>query len=83
MWCGRRMPEVAAGFLSRLKESPTRVEDVSGAPVGPNKVLVERKWEGDLCTATIRNVGKEPVRLRNSILFDFPEHFGNKPYQNP
>jgi hypothetical protein len=67
-------PPDPEGFLSRLKASPSRVEDTSGKVLGPDQVAVERAWSGDLCTASIRNVGKEPVRLRNIILFDLPEH---------
>lgn len=62
------------GFLSLLKGAPTHLEDTAGKVLGPEQVKVERVWNGDLCTASIRNVGKEPVRLRNIILFNLPAH---------
>jgi alpha-galactosidase len=67
-------PDPAPEFLSRLKESPVRVEDTDGKVLGPGQVKVKRVWNGDLCTVSIRNVGKESLRLRNIILFDLCEH---------
>ncbi len=63
-----------AVFLEQLKSAPSRVEDKAGNALKPEQVMVERVWNGELCTASIRNVGKEPVRLRNIILFDLPAH---------
>ena len=64
----------AEPFLARLKSTPTQVEDVTGNVLNPEQVKVERNWKGNLCAPSIRNVGKEPVRLRNIILFDLPAH---------
>jgi len=61
-------------FLARLKAAPTRVEDLEGKVLGAEQVKVERIWSGELCEASITNVGKEPVKLKNIILFDMAAH---------
>ena len=61
-------------FIARLQQAPTRVEDTAGKPVDAAVVRVDRRWEGNRCTASLTNLGKQPLRLGNIILFDLAAH---------
>jgi alpha-galactosidase len=53
-------------FLSRLKDSPVRIEPSDAVA----QVKIERRWEGDTCHTRITNLGASPVRVGEVVLFD-------------
>ena len=61
-------------WFARLKESPSRVEELGGKPVPADILSVVREWHGDRCIAKVTNLGKSPLRLGNVILFDLTPH---------
>ena len=61
-------------FLDHLKAAPSRIEDIVGNVLDAGRVTLTRKWDGQRCAFSITNVGSEPVRLKNIILFDMAEH---------
>ncbi|MCC7373205.1 MAG: alpha-galactosidase [Verrucomicrobiales bacterium] len=70
VWCGffvLAMTVDAATFSARLAESPGQVLDTNGAPL-PASVVLTRRWDRDLCLATLENRGTEPVRVGSVVL---------------
>ena len=61
-------------FFKLLQVSPAKVEDANGSLIPENKLVVERKWVGNICKTTVRNYGDVSLFPGNIILFDLPEH---------
>jgi alpha-galactosidase len=70
----KKTPDQAEIFFHLLQQSPSEVEDAEGNVISPAQLVVDRKWEGNICKATVKNIGDEPLQLTNIILFDLPEH---------
>ena len=52
-----------------LSEAPSVVVPlVEGADV--SRVKVERRWKGTVCQARLMNEGREPIRIKEVVLFD-------------
>ena len=69
-------PVLAA--LPRLQKSlfdapPKVVPLIDGADV--SRVKVERRWKGSICQSQITNQGREPVKVKEAILFDIQPPF--------
>lgn len=64
----------AAAWAARLREAPGVVQDVAGNPLTAEQVRLERRWRGGFCSATLTNLGSEPVRLGNVILINLERH---------
>jgi len=60
-------------FIQLLKSSPSKVEDVQGNMISATQLVVQRKWETNICKTTVRNIGNTPLHPANIILFDLPE----------
>ncbi|MCL4178801.1 MAG: alpha-galactosidase [Verrucomicrobia bacterium] len=56
-----------APFPHRLAQSPGAVLDPDGTPL-PATVILNRRWEGDLCYATVENRGPRPVKIGSVVL---------------
>src|SRR5688572_5372702 len=45
-------------------------------PVAPETAIaalkLDRRWNGQLCTATLTNTGTAPVRVKEVVLFEIP-----------
>jgi hypothetical protein len=55
--------------LDIVKAAPWRVVPAGDAP-GVDAVRLTRSWDGALCRSRLTNSGREPVRLREVVLFD-------------
>jgi alpha-galactosidase len=56
--------------LPQLRKSQSSVVPlVAGADVSRVKVL--RKWNGSICRSQVTNQGREPVKIKEIVLFDF------------
>jgi alpha-galactosidase len=64
----------ANDLIARLRAAPTRVEQPGGGPLDSSRVRLDRRWDGSRCTASLANVGKQPVHVGNIILFDLSAH---------
>jgi alpha-galactosidase len=58
-------------LVQRLHAAPSGVVLAGGTTVAPGSVTVERVWNGNVCTATVKNGGASPVRIERVDLFDF------------
>ena len=70
----KKVANQAEVFFQLLQNSPSKVEDVQGNLIPADQLLVERKWEGNTCKTTVRNIGNTTLKPANIILFDLPEH---------
>ncbi|MDP4129544.1 MAG: alpha-galactosidase [Bacteroidota bacterium] len=57
-------------LIGLLQKSEPLVTDISGRILSRAAILVERKWDGDRCFASITNTGKESRSLKNIVLFN-------------
>lgn len=57
-------------LIQNLHTVPASVTLVGGEKADPNVVQVNRSWNGTVCTATIVNLGRSPVRVARVDLFD-------------
>jgi alpha-galactosidase len=57
------------GFVKRLKNAPAKVILTDGA-MASNALLIDRKWNGDLCALSIKNTTSSPVQVKEVIVFD-------------
>jgi alpha-galactosidase len=64
----------ADDLIARLGKAPGRIEQPGGGPLDASRVRLDRHWDGSRCTASVTNVGKQPMRLGNIVLFDLPAH---------
>ena len=64
----------AAAWVEKIQQAPWRVETINGRPVPAGQVRLERKWSGHRCQSVLVNIGREPLRLGNIILFDVTRH---------
>jgi alpha-galactosidase len=77
-WCllaavlapGTAFPTRAATFQDRLARSPGAVLGSDDTPL-PGTVVLTRRWEGDLCLATIENRGSQAIRVGSIVLAEF------------
>ena len=73
--CGDKKPaSQAEAFIQLLQNSPSKAEDARGNVIPADQLLVERKWEGNTCQTTVKNIGDQALHPANIILFDLPEH---------
>lgn len=61
-------------FLSVLKNSDWVVEDLEGKALSTEEVQLDREWNGTHCKTTLTNTGDTPLRPKNIVLFEVPEH---------
>lgn len=61
-------------FFQILKNSSSKVEDTQGKVIPNNQLAIERKWEGNICKTTLKNIGNALLYPSNIILFDLPKH---------
>jgi alpha-galactosidase len=59
-------------WIKGFQAAPVNAVLVGGAKADPDVVQVKRSWKGAVCTATVLNAGKLPIRLARVDLFDFP-----------
>jgi len=73
--CVNKKPASQSKALYQLlQNSFSKVEDAHGNLISTDQLIVERKWEGNTCKTTVRNIGNAPLHPANIILFDLPEH---------
>ena len=59
----------AQGLGGAVRNAPSGVVPlVSGADV--SRVKVERRWTGDVCQSRVVNQGRDPVKIKEVVLFD-------------
>ena len=56
-------------FIAALRNSSTRVIPLDPVDTGVNDLRLSRKWNGDFCSARLVNGGKQPVRVKEVVLF--------------
>ncbi|MDA3923234.1 MAG: alpha-galactosidase [Kiritimatiellae bacterium] len=61
-------------FADDLQQSGWSVEDLQGGLISSDLISVERKWRGNRCVTTVKNIGKETVRPASVILFNMTQH---------
>jgi alpha-galactosidase len=61
-------------FFQLLQNSSTKCEDASGSIIPTNKLIVTRKWQGNICKFSVKNIGITPLHPGNIILFYLPNH---------
>ncbi len=72
--CGDDLNKAAATppqWIDVLRASPASAVLVGGSRADASVLQVKRSWEGNVCTATVINHGKTPVKLARVDLFDF------------
>ncbi len=52
-----------------LHRAPGRVVPVAPVPGGAKRIRLTRQWTGELCRSKVINFGKEPIRVKEVILF--------------
>ncbi len=60
----------SAEFRKLIEESPAQVLSLEGNPL-PATVSLTRRWEGNLCLATLENRGTETVHVGSVVLSEF------------
>jgi alpha-galactosidase len=65
---------VAEDFFQKLKQSSSKMEDAAGNEISGDRLVLERRWSGNVCRMTLKNEGQKAVRLSDIILFDIPDH---------
>ncbi len=63
-----------SAFIDRLKQAPSRIEDIDHKPVDESLFRLKKTWKGNRCSFALTNTGKAPIRLGNIILFDLAAH---------
>lgn len=63
-----------ASFPERLAQSPSAVFAPDGMPLPPSVVLT-RRWEGDVCFATLENRSAQVVNVGSIVLAEFAHAF--------
>jgi len=61
--------EPSDGFVKRLKDAPAKVILTNGVPA--DAIVINRKWNGDLCALSVKNTSAKPVQVKEVIVFDF------------
>jgi alpha-galactosidase len=73
--CENKKPSTQAEtFIQLLKGASSNVEDAKGNLISTNNISVERKWIGNICKTTLRNIGNKTVHPSNIILFNLKKH---------
>lgn len=69
---GRAFTQSSPGeaFIAALKQSPVKVVTTTGA-VADTRISVQRTWNSEICTLSVRNNSGKPASIREIILFDF------------
>jgi len=57
------------GFVMRLKDASAKVVLADGATTS-NRIVVDRKWNGDLCALSVKNTSSVSVQVKEVIVFD-------------
>src|SRR6185503_1354798 len=60
--------------LRSFINAPSAVVPISDS-VGVNEVKLERQWKGQLCRSRLTNHGRQPVRIKEVVLFDLARSF--------
>src|SRR5262249_19190656 len=59
--------------LERLRRAPSHVILADGSTAGDDRELViERSWDGAWCRSSLVNQSKQPVAIKEIVLFDLP-----------
>jgi alpha-galactosidase len=58
-----------SSFVAALRSSSSRVVALDPRNSDVNNVRLLRTWNGDFCTARLVNGGKQPVRVKEVVLF--------------
>lgn len=64
----------AQQFFELLKSSNSKVEDKQGNEIPPEKIEIEREWNGNICKTLLRNTSDEILYPKDVILFNIPKH---------
>ena len=73
--CENKKPASQAdAFFQLLQNSPSKIEDAQGNIISTDQLIIERKWDGEICRTTVKNIGKSPLYPSNIILSNISEH---------
>ena len=73
MTTGAKPVTTAMALVEALRAAPYRIEGTNGERL-TTQVRLDRKWSGNRCESVLVNLGPEPVRIGNLILFDLGRH---------
>ena len=59
-----------------LADAPWRVNGLNGRPL--QNLRLNRSWQGTVCRSTLTNIGAEPVRVNDIVLFDVRHGFAGE-----
>ncbi len=65
------MAATGSQWIHDLQAAPSAVVLTGGVKANPAVVQVKRSWKGAVCTASVVNRGRSPVRVARVDLFDF------------
>lgn len=57
-------------FIDTLKDAPEKVILADGSAASQQIVTVQRKWKGDKCKLSLKNISSDPLNIREVIVFD-------------
>ncbi|MDI3319835.1 glycoside hydrolase family 36 protein [Pinibacter soli] len=60
----------AKDFLTALKKAPSKVVLSDGSFASSSSVIVNRKWKGDLCEMSVKNISTQPLSISEVVVFD-------------
>ena len=73
--CAARGEDLATAkaWVAAIHAAPYRIESTNGQPLTA-QVRLDRHWSGNRCESVLKNIGQEPLRIGNVILFDLARH---------
>jgi alpha-galactosidase len=70
----------STAVITALKKSSAKVVLNDGSIAAPSTVMVNRKWKGNLCELSVKNISGKPLGISEVVVFDIQHGLdGNTP----